>query len=259
MTRKDDFVDEILRELNELASDLLKDSEAIDGYLKKGTEGAVKALEQIKALLNRLCKALTKIHKLLTGSPKRSPLEELVRRVGASQHSDTPAKLKRFLREHRTSIQRLGVSPAIVNRLIDALEEEVDGIGPNGLANPQTLESASVLGTIREFRDLVCKIAQSPNLDALIKAPGMLRAVVTGVGGTALIVVDVTGAAMVAPHDWTGWTLVKAVKSVWAGVTMVRKAIKTLNEIWDSINPGPTAAERRARMRVEYPPPPKLK
>ena len=113
-----------------------------------------------------------------------------------------------------------------------------------------------MLSTIAEFRDLVCEIAHDPNLGAILASPQLLGAIVSGMIGVAVVIVDVTGAAAVAPHDWTGWTLVKAVKSVWSGVSRIRRAVGTIRETLVSIKKSRATDEAIADVKKRFPPKP---
>jgi hypothetical protein len=87
----------------------------------------------------------------------------------------------------------------------------------------------------------------------------MLGAVVSGTAGVALVIVDITTAASVGPHDVTGWVIFKAVKSVCSGVTKVRSAIGTLRDGWNSIKARLKAEEDQKILKKKSGKAPKLR
>lgn len=230
-------MDDIIKELNKLALEILETAEVFDKPLKDTTE----ALERLETALKKLCAALERICTLLEKA--KSPLRWLVNKADQVAYSVPLRTVVQFLREHRKAIEAVCGKGKFTKRVMDALDGEVRAGGSNQLDKPQDIDLDRVLDPLREFRNLICEIAHSAGLKALIAAPEMLKAIVSGTAGVALVVLDITTAAAVAPHDLTGWVIFKAVKSVWSGVTKVRKAIGKLKDGWASIKAKLTAAK----------------
>jgi hypothetical protein len=248
-------IDPILQALNKLAAELLEKAEALSGPIENTAEAA----EKIRAVLDGACDALSTVHKLLSGSG--SPLPEIERRMGGTLHAAPLVRLREFLDEHRDAIRAVTLNSrrveGTIDRLLALLNEDVDRGGQHELDKGELWEgSGPVLGTIAEFRDLVCEVAHDPNLGAILASPQLPSAIVSGMIGTAVVIVDVTGAAAVAPHDWTGWTLVRAVKSVWSGISRIRPAVSTIRETLVSIKKSRTTDESIADIKKRFPPKP---
>ncbi|MBX3027866.1 hypothetical protein KF840_23480 [bacterium] len=208
-----------VEELHRIAVELLRNGEELQNILdRKDSPGL---LERIPSLLSALCETVSRLHELL-GDPN-SPLADVVRRAAGIQYSAV-GHLERFLTEHSNTLKSLGISPVFVDRVRDVLREQVDARGEHDLENPEILDP-EVVEIVRDFSTLVCEVSRIPEVTR-----EMLEGVAEGVIGTALVVVDITSAATVAPHDFTGWTLVKVIKSVWSGTTKIRRAIGRLKE-----------------------------
>jgi hypothetical protein len=222
----------LLEELNRLALELLENAEAMQQYVEK-TEDLTKGIDQIQKWLEGFCRTLGRVVGLLTHP--ESPLPLLVQQAGGISVIDDLGRLQVFLDDHRVVLTRLGVPAGAVDKAIDALKEAVSPGGEADLKKPQTFD-ADILGTLTEFKDLVCEIAHSTLLKGAAETRELLLGVISGVIGTALVVVDVTTAAAALPHGGLGfWVGFKLVKSVWSGVNKVRKAIGTIKDKWASI------------------------
>ena len=194
------------------------------------------ALPRAQELLKTLCETLKKVHGLL-GEPN-SPLHWLVERVSGTALADTLGRTKQFLEEHRKTLVDLKVPPKLLDEVIGNLSVQVKGAGPENLATPQGIIAKDVLAAVAECRDAVCPLSQITEFAQDVLTPAVLKHVVNAVAGTALIVVDVTAAAATAPHDWTGWVLLKAIKSTASGVSRIRDAVGPLKEAvkrWGSL------------------------
>jgi hypothetical protein len=138
-----------------------------------------------------------------------------------------------------------------------ALRDAVEAGGEHAIDQPEAFPSNDTgVGTIANFQRLVCEIANSQLLAQALEVPDILRDVLDGVIGTAIVVIDITGAAT-AIHTgvWDGWVFVKAAKSVWSGVTKVQKAYNGLREKWDVFKSRQETAKRQADLKRDHPPP----
>lgn len=265
-------MDEIIETLHHAAEELLEWAEELNGYVGKGTHDAA-TLARVSQLLGSMCTNLGKVHDALAKNESRpdandSPFDLMVKRVLGSRYSQASTELERFVREHRKTFERLKVPAAVIDRVIDALEVEMKPGGASDVEKPQGVEAwgadgvtqgganpahpkSPVVAIIREFRDLVCEISKVSDVAALLATSDLVGGIVQGVAGTALIVVDVTTVAAVAPHDISGWVLLKGVKSVMSGVSMVRKGLGRLREAWGSFRNRQAAAEKQKGLRDE--------
>ena len=250
-------MEELIAQLNALATELLGAATEISDNLNDRSPAA---LSRATALLGKLCSGLTKTHELLARSD--SPLAYLVRRVAGSKLADALDRAQEFLDEHAEALLKLKLPKKKVDQVIKDLKELVTGPGPENLEHAQTIldkpanldlamappatYKEEILNELAAFRDLVCGLSTVGELAGTILSPPVLKAVAEGVAGVAVVVVDVTGAAAVAPSDITGWVLVKAVKSTWSGVKMIRKSVNVLRDAWGNL--------QSARMRSAIPP-----
>lgn len=239
-------MDDLIGYLHKLASEMLEQANELGADLDVPPPGW---LEKAQTALDKLCSTLTNLHEAL--ERPSSPLLELVRRVDGVRLSEGFDRVKQFLDEHQSAIQALGVDSERAKRIVEGLKELVTGDGTENIETPQTVkqrptngteESSSrtvyaeeVIESLAEFRDLVCYLSKAAEFAGDVLTPQVLKAVAEGTAGVALIVVDVTGAVTVAPHDLTGWVLVKAVKSTVSGFKMAKKATGVLRDAYDRL------------------------
>lgn len=236
-------MDDLIEYLHKLASEMLEQANELGADLDVPPPGW---LERAQTALDKLCSTLTRLHEAL--ERPGSPLLELVRRVDGARLSEGFDRVKQFLDEHQGVIQALGVNPERAKRIIEGLKELVTGDGTENIETPQTIKRRPTNGTeesssrtvyaeeifesLAEFSELVCSLSKAAEFAGDVLTPQVLKAVAEGTSGVALVVVDVTGAVTVAPHDMTGWVLVKAVKSTVSGFKMVRKATGVLKDAY---------------------------
>lgn len=217
-------MDEIIDALNSLAVELLDGAHALDAQID-ALEGGAADAEAIHRALARLCQGLGATVDQL--ERPASPLRRLVRMLGGIRVAVRLERLGQYLADHRAALVRLQVPDAVIDRVVDALRRQGEA-GEHALDQPESLAIDDALAPLGELRALVCELAQLAQAAQLLIEPTMLRQVVRGVIGAATVVVDVTAAASAGPVDPVGWVLLKAVKSVWAGVSAVRGALGEL-------------------------------
>src|ERR1700737_4644112 len=133
----------LLEQLNHLASELLENAEALQSHIET-TEDLTKGFERIQKWLDGFCEILGSILTLLTHP--ESPLPGLVQLTTGGNISGDLGKLQLFLADHRATLTRLGVNESAIQRVMDALKEEVRPGGDADLTKSQTLDP-DVIGT----------------------------------------------------------------------------------------------------------------
>jgi hypothetical protein len=222
---------ELIDQLHKAAQELFQHASELGDSLDSPS-----ALPRAQELLKTLCDTLEKVHGFL-GEPN-SPLHWLVERVSGTALADTLGRTKQFLEEHRKTLIDLKVPPKLIDQVIGNLSVQVEGAGPENLATPQGIVAKDVLAAVAECRDAVCALSRITEFAEDVLTPEVLKHVVDAVAGTALVIVDVTTAAATAPHDWTGWVLLKAIKSTASGVSRIRRAVGPLKDAvsrWTSL------------------------
>lgn len=213
---------DIITILNDAAKELLTEAHRLEAAINNATDKP----EELKKQLKRFCKILTIMLNNLEHT--NSPLRRLVNWLGGIKLSATSERLGEYLREHGAAFERLGIPKEIIESAMNSLRLEAKG-SENALDKPQTVTIDDVIKPISEFRDLVCKIAKGATIT--LTPVEIARQVVKGAIGTATVVVDITGGIHAAPVDPTCWVVFKAVKSVCAGVRMVKKAVANIKEM----------------------------
>lgn len=221
-------MEELIDRINELAIELLKAAVDLDKLLGDGN----KNLEEFKERLEQICNLLTKIIEYLEQEP--SPLRRLVRDVDGTLVAQVIERLENYIEDHRATLIRLRVPNQLIDHIVTALRSDAEN-GENAIDVPQTLRLEDAITPLKSLRDLVCEIAKATYLVQIIATPNILKMVVNATLGAATIVVDITGAVTASPYDPVGWVLLKAVKSVWAGATMVQHAVKEINGMLEII------------------------
>ena len=235
---------DLIAKLHEAAKDLLTQADELD-RLASPRDASDDAITRIKEKLQQLCEGLGRVHTALSFP---SALPELARRVNGLPIGDALKRVDKFIDEHRTAIQRLGLTDAA--RAIEMAVKQLQEVSKEGFAQSEAFGEAEVQKVLRivgDFRDIVCRLSRTAEFAELLATPECLKAVAQGATGTAIVVIDVTGLMTVAPHDFTGWTLIKAVKSVSSGVSMVKRSWQKLSKLF-----GPSGSE------LPVPPPPPL-
>lgn len=240
-------MDELIDVINKLAMELLQEAQDLDAQLGEPNPNH----EALNERLHRICGALTKVVESL--ERESSPLRRLVRMLDGTLVAQALDRLEDYIADHRAALVRLRVPDQLIERVLVTLRGHAGG-GENALDRPQTLRLDDAITPLKSLRDLVCGIANAADVAEILATPAVLKQIVGATLGAATIVVDVTGAAAASTIDPIGWVLVKAVKSVWAGATMVRSAVleikgklKSLRETAEKQR----VAQEQARMRAE--------
>lgn len=239
-------MEEIIEAINKLAAELLQDAQHLDTQLDEPAPDQAALKEQ----LHHICDALTKIVESLERDP--SPLRKLVRMLDGSEVRHSLARLAQYIADHRSVLVKLRIPDTFIERVVVALTSQAEA-GDNALDRPQTLRFEDAIDPLKSLRDLVCGIANAADVAEILATPAVLRQVVTATIGAAMVVVDVTGAVSAAPIDPVGWVLVKAVKSVWAGSSLVRGAFTEITGMLRSLRNAAESKrveEEQARLRA---------
>lgn len=218
---------DIITELNGLARELLEGAKELSGTID-ATEKGANVQTRLTESLRSICESLGKVHDLL--SDPRGPLERLDRFVAGAEVADPLRRLNEFLKEHRRAFSVLGVSDTQIKSIEKYLEDTCNTGGTHDLTKSETLDVRDVLESVASLKELICTLSRAANIAELLTTPHLLRAAADGAVGTAIIVVDVTGAAAAIPYDFSMWTVVKAVKSVCTGGSMVKDSLGRLRE-----------------------------
>lgn len=240
-------MDELIDAINKLATELLQAAQDLDAQLGEANPNH----EVLKDLLHRICDVLTKIVESLEQEP--SPLRRLVRMLDGTLAAQTFDRLAGYIADHRAALVRLRVPDQLIERVVASLHDQAED-GENALDRPQTLRLDDAIAPLKSLRDLVCGIANAADIAKILATPALLKQIVGATLGAATIVVDVTSAVAASSMDPIGWVLVKAVKSVWAGVIMVRSAIREIKGMLKSLRDGAEqqqVEERQARIRAQ--------
>lgn len=240
-------MDEIIDAVNRLATDLLQQAEALDQQLNHQHPD----LDALRERLERLCGTLSQLVEYLERDP--SPARRFIRALDGLGVAHSLDRLAQYLADHRSVLIRLRVPETLIEKIVGLLRDEATA-GDNALDRLQTLDFAQVMEPLKALRDLVCGLARAADLVELLATPAMLRPLVTGTIGAATIVLDVTAAVGASPIDPVGWVLVKAVKSVWAGASMVKKSVNEVNGILERLRDAAARhrqAEEALRMRAQ--------
>lgn len=220
------MIDDIIVGLHKVASELLTSATELDSKI---AANQITDLSGAQRLLSTICTKLEQVHKLLGDA--ESPLAELVRNVDGGVLAAPLHRLGKFLDQHRAILHSLGLDGPLLDRTMTSIEAHVTKTNSDVQLNqPQSIEAKPVLQIIDEFRSLVCELSRLTDFADQVLNAAALVAVVDGVIGVAMVVVDVTGAATAGVHDPTLWVLVKAVKSTWSGVSRVRESVIRLKE-----------------------------
>ena len=221
-------LDSKARELLELANDLEESLDALP------TETL---LPKIDAFLSKACAALGEVELIFNGND--SPLDELVRRIDGAVVAAASSRLNEFLNDHAQMLKRIGVSQKTIDKTLQLLESTMKSDSDLSLDHPATLERDSddkrlalALEELHEFRKFVCALQASTQQLREVLDVRPIKACVQGVAGVCLVVVDTTGALTVP--DPTAWVYVKAVKSVWSGFKLMRKAFEAAKDSFHS-------------------------
>jgi len=215
-------------------------------------------LPRIDAFLSKSCAALGEIEEIFKGSG--SPLDELVRRIDGAIVAAAASRLDEFLGDHAQMLKRLGVSQETIDKTLDLLKATMTSDPDLALEQPATLKEGpddnrleEALKELSEFRKFVCELQASTHRLKEILDLRPIKACIQGVTGVCLVVVDTTGALTVP--DPTAWVYVKAVKSVWSGFKMMRKAFSAAKESFHEWKNSLKAADDRRTMKGRDPPP----
>lgn len=242
-------------ELNELAKKLLANASDLDDELDKFANGSpsTEFVGEVKDKLGSMCNALTEVGEIL--SQQDGPLGRLIQKLdGAKVCADAAGNLKRFLDSHEKMLRNIGVPKEMIDELLGQLAKQLKGGYPN-IEEPQTItnkDGNDFKKQLDELRKLICEIHKNAELFNDVWNPEILRVCVKGVMGACLIVVDITG-ALAAP-DFTGFVLVKAVKSTWSGYRMVTNAVEKIRGLWDGLKGGVRVKVRQENLKKHKPP-----
>lgn len=221
-------MDDLLDKLNKSAQQLLEGAKELDAEIG----GADQDIEAAKNRLRKLCKVLSRVISQL--KKRGSLLHRLDCMIDGTSVNRSLDRLSDYLRDHRATLIRLQVPKALIERVVTILSNEASS-GNNALDKPQTLTVEAALEPLQQLRDVVCEIANAAEFASIVSTPGILKQVAAGCIGAAVIVLDITAAIAAAPTDPIGWVLLKAVKSVWGGGSMVRGAVSELRGILNTI------------------------
>jgi hypothetical protein len=246
------LMDDLIDLINSHAQDLLE--QALEFEAASRDPGL--DIGALSRSLTKLCSTLTSAIDQL--ERKRSPLRRLIRMIDGTHVCHTMARLSQYIADHQAVLVRLQVPPPIIERVVTELKDEAT-TDDNALDKPQTLQLEDAIEPLKQFRKIVCELADKALVARMIANPtAILGTVVTGTIGAATIVLDITVAVSASHLDPIGWTLLKAVKSIWAGVSRVKMAIKELTVMLNALRDEQTKAEteaRRERLREMRPPP----
>ena len=247
-------MDDLIEALIKAAKELFEQAEALEGVLDDGTSSIDSRKIALIETLRSICASLGIVHTNLTD--ERGPLFKLIRRIDGIEIGDALRRVERFFEEHEEAIERIGVCPESAKKAVRRMRARVERKGWKRFFRPETLDAEGAVGALADLRDLVCKLSQMADVYELLATPKLLKGVVEGATGAAIVVVDVTGAVTAFSNAlFSEWVLFKAVKSIWTGTKMVRNAVQCVTDAIDTLKWQRAETEEECRRSGDETPP----
>lgn len=210
---------EIIAELETGSKELAGNLKDFHNTIEKISFESVEEVEAIRDHLGSLCKTISTIYDTL--SDERSPIGEIITRVGESPVILSPEDVEPFLQEHFSLLLKIGLDPASINNALNWLQNDEDLTQESG-----EIDEGEIVEAVGEIRDQVCEIASHFDHYVNILTMESAKSVVDGAVGVCIVAVDITGAFTVP--DPTAFTFIKAVKSTLSGTKKIRNAVSKL-------------------------------